>query len=219
MATRTVAESREERKRELESAKQALQAAVSKYAAAELAASDASDCGMEAALLDERVRCGVGEAARHGLEAAYRADRPDVGVANAPACDRCGTRMRYVGREVSPVETALGRVKVALGRYACGACGTSVRPRERALDIEGSITPTARRLASLAGSSCCYAEADRLLVELAGVNTARSESSGRRGRWGRIWRRGARRRCRDRPRCLAAALRAPRPARRRLARR
>ena len=32
------------------------------------------------------------------------------------------------------------------------------------------MTPTAGRLASLAGSSCCYAEADRLLAELAGVN-------------------------------------------------
>ena len=45
-----------------------------------------------------------------------------------------------------------------------------MRQRERALDIEGSMTPTARRMASLAGSSCCFAEADRLLTELADVN-------------------------------------------------
>ena len=42
MATRTVAESREERK---ESAKEALRAAMSKFAAAELAAANASDRG------------------------------------------------------------------------------------------------------------------------------------------------------------------------------
>ena len=32
------------------------------------------------------------------------------------------------------------------------------------------MTPAARRMASLAGSSCCYAEADRLLAELADVD-------------------------------------------------
>ena len=78
--------------------------------------------------------------------------------------------MRHAGREVSPVETTVGRVRVSMARYACDGCGTSVRPRGRAMDIEGSMTPTARRMASLAGSSCCYAEADRLLVELAEVN-------------------------------------------------
>ena len=45
-----------------------------------------------------------------------------------------------------------------------------MRPRRKALDIAGSMTPTAGRLASLAGSSCCYAAADRLLAELAGVH-------------------------------------------------
>lgn len=78
--------------------------------------------------------------------------------------------MRYVCRDASPVETAPGRVRVSMARHACAACGTTVRPRERALDIEGSMTPSARRMASLAGSSCCYEEADKLLEELADVN-------------------------------------------------
>ena len=68
------------------------------------------------------------------------------------------------------METALGRVSMAMGCYACDACGGSARPREAAQDIAGSMTPAARRMASLAGSSCCYAEADGLLAELAGVN-------------------------------------------------
>ena len=54
---------------------------------------------------------------------------------------------------------------------------TTVRPRERALDIEGSMTPTARRMASLVGSSCCQEEADRLLAELADVNFGGVEST------------------------------------------
>ena len=109
-------------------------------------------------------------AARRGLEAAYVRDRSDGGAGKARSCPECGDRMRHEGREVSPVETTVGRVRVSMARYACDGCGTSVRPRGRAMDIEGSMTPTARRMANLAGSSCCYAEADRLLVELAEVN-------------------------------------------------
>ena len=166
MATNTVPECGEESKRALESAREGLESAAAVYAAAELAASR----GKAAARVDERVRRVVAEAGRRGLQAAYGSDRSDAGAANAPGCAGCGKRMRYVGRESSPVETALGRVTVAMGRYSCAACGAGSRPRERALDIVGSMTPAARRLASLAGSSCSYAEADRLLAELAGVN-------------------------------------------------
>ena len=89
--------------------------------------------------------------------------------------------MRHAGREKPPVETVVGRVRVSMARRACDGCGTSVRPRERAMDIEGSMTPAARRMASLAGSSCCYAEADRLLVELAEVNYGAKARRKRRG--------------------------------------
>ena len=72
------------------------------------------------------------------------------------ACAWCGERMRYVGRDGSPVETALGRVEASMARHACAACGTTVRPRERALDIEGSMTPTAPR-----GCGGCSASGSR----------------------------------------------------------
>ena len=144
-------------------------AAMAKYAAAELAAS--GDCPeSHPALVDRRLRRTALSAARLGLEAAYRADASDGGGGDAPGCAECGARMRPVRREDAPVESAVGRVRVSMARHACDACGTSVRPRERALDIEGSMTPAARRMASLAGSSCCYAEADGLLAELADVN-------------------------------------------------
>ena len=78
--------------------------------------------------------------------------------------------MRHAGREVSPVETAVGRVRVSMGTPATAAGRACARAGGHAMDIEGSMTPTARRMASLAGSSCCYAEANRLLVELAEVN-------------------------------------------------
>ena len=169
MATRTVADERTERKRELEATKEELAAAMAKYAAAELAAS--GDCPeSHPALVDRRLRRTALSAARLGLEAAYRADASDGGGGDAPGCAECGARMRPVRREDAPVESAVGRVRVSMARHACDACGTSVRPRERALDIEGSMTPAARRMASLAGSSCCYAEADGLLAELADVN-------------------------------------------------
>lgn len=173
MATRNVAGSREERKRGLETveaARREMESAVARYAAAELASSGGSGRESHAALLDERVRRAALTAARLGLESAFREDRSDCGAANAPACGKCGERMRYVGRKDAAVETALGRARVAMGRYACGACGKTVRPRRAALDVAVSMTPSARRMASLAGSSCCYAEADGLLAGLAGVN-------------------------------------------------
>ena len=148
-----------------------LAGAMARYAAAELAASWSGEGpGSHPALLDRRIRRTALTAARHGLEAAYGGDRSDGAAGNAPACPECAGRMRHAGREESPVETALGRVRVSMARHACDGCGTSVRGRERSLDIECSMTPAARRMASLAGSSCCYAEADRLLVELAEVN-------------------------------------------------
>ena len=170
MATGNVAGSREESERDLELAKEEMCSAVAGYVAAELRLSDGSGRESHAALLDDRVRRGVLSAARTGLESALRDDRSDCGAANAPACGGCGRRMRYLGRKEPGVETALGRVALALGRYSCGTCGQTVRPREAALDLAGSMTPSARRMASLAGSSCCYAEADGLLAGLAGVN-------------------------------------------------
>ena len=89
--------------------------------------------------------------------------------------------MRHAGHEEAPVETVLGRVRMSMARHASDGCGTSVRQRERALDIAGSMTPAARRMASLAGSSCCYAEADRLLTELADVNYGPKARRTRRG--------------------------------------
>ena len=179
MATGTVADERTERKRELETTRDELAAAMAKYAAAEVAASTAGG-GSEShpALVDRRIRRTALSAARLGLGAAYRSDPSD---GNASACAECGGRMRYVCRDESPVETVLGRVRVSMARHACAACGTTVRPRQRALDIEGSMTPAARRMASLAGSSCCYEEADKLLAELADVNFGAKARRKRRG--------------------------------------
>ena len=144
---------------------------MAKYAAAELAAPvPAGGTKSHPALVDRRIRHTALSAARRALETAYGGDRSDGEAGNAPACPECGGRMRHAGREKPPVETVVGRVRVSMARRACDGCGTSVRPRERAMDIEGSMTPAARRMASLAGSSCCYAEADRLLTELADVN-------------------------------------------------
>ena len=138
MTTRTVGDERMESKRELEATKEELDAAMEKYAAA---------AGRESAggaLPDRRIRGTVLSSARRGLEAVVRR-RPDGGAANAPACAACGGPTRYLRRGDAPVESALGRVEVPMGRYACDACGTSARSRERALDIVGSMTPTARR--------------------------------------------------------------------------
>ena len=58
------------------------------------------------------------------------------------------------------METVLGSLRVEMARRACLECGRSGRPRERRLDFEQSMTPSARRLASMAGSQASYAHAD-----------------------------------------------------------
>ena len=172
MATRTVDDCVEEGKRgvsHLEALRLEAEAGVAAYVAALLAAG-AEESGAPAALADKRVREALLETGRRGLERALEADRSDCGAANAPPCAECGGRMRYAGRERSRTETALGAIRVAMGRYACAGCGRSERPRASHLDIEGSMTPMARRMASELGSSCCYGEADRLLNVVGGVN-------------------------------------------------
>ena len=166
MATRTVEESEEERKREdaegLE-ARRALLAATARFARWELERSGSGSS--DASLLDMRLRAEAMEAMRQGLELACGKD----GRAPGP-CPDCGGRTRLPRVEKARVETVLGNVRVEMARRTCRECGRSGRPRARRLDIEGSMTPSARRLASLAGSQCGYAQADELLRELSGLN-------------------------------------------------
>ena len=77
MATGTVADERTERKRELETTRKELDAAMAKYVAAEVAASSEAGAESHPALVDQRIRRAVVAAAREGLQAAYRADRSD----------------------------------------------------------------------------------------------------------------------------------------------
>ncbi len=126
MAIGTVADERRERKRELDEAKEELAAAMGRYAAAELAAAAGKAPESHPALLDLRVRRAALSAARLGLGAACREDRSDGA---APSCPKCGERMRQSDWERPLVETALGPVRLPM-------------------------TPSARRMASLAGSSC-----------------------------------------------------------------
>ena len=172
MATRTVGDRNEEGKREesaLEELRLALTASVSAQVR-ELVSRTMESLPASSARLDGSVRETLLEAGRLGLESGMEKDRSDCGAANAPRCGQCGGGMRYVGRERSSTETALGTVRLAMGRYGCVSCGASARPRAARPDIEASMTPTARRMASELGSACCCAEADRLLNVAGGVN-------------------------------------------------
>ena len=165
MATGTVNELDGKRKREEErdEARRELAAAMTRFAKAEKAC-----CGSgrsHVALLDGRLRSAALETARLGLELAYGEDDAAPG-----ACPACRGRARLVRVEKPRVETVLGSVPVEMARRGCRECGRSWRPRERLLDVEGSMTPLARRLASLAGSQSSCAQADGLLRELSELN-------------------------------------------------
>ena len=83
-------------------------------------------------------RLGVG-----GVGAAGVGVGVPVGPVGLRRGERAGMRRlrrsdAHVGRDESAVETAPGRVSMAMGRYACDACGGGARPREAALS--GSTT-------------------------------------------------------------------------------
>ena len=165
MAKSTVDESDGKRKREEErdEVRRELAAVMAKFAVAELACSEVG--AAPAALLDRRLRSVALEMARQGLGVAYGKDDAAPGT-----CPDCGGRTRLARREKAAVETVLGSVRVEMARRACRECGHSSRPRERLLGMGGSMTLSARRLASLAGSEASYARADELPRELSGLN-------------------------------------------------
>ena len=117
MATRNVADERMESKRELEAAREELDAVMEKYAAAELAATDGSESA--GALLDGRIRRTALSAARRGLEAAYAGDRVGrrggerAGVRGVRGADAVpGPRGRAGGDGAGPGDGADGAARV-----------------------------------------------------------------------------------------------------------
>ena len=174
MATRTVTEMDGEGKRcELASLGEDLKTALAAYAQALVswqrthAEGGTVDLDAHPARVDVRFRREVLGLAREALTAAMS---PDVGDWSSWRCRGCDAATVGHGVEKAPVDTVLGRVEPDMARRRCRRCGKSARPREALLGIKGSMTPGARRMASAVGSTCCHAEADRLLHELAGVN-------------------------------------------------
>ena len=168
MAKRTVDELDGKRKREeareaRDEARRELDATMARFATLELACSEPGSA--PAALLDRRLRAAALESARRGLGVACGRDDTAPGT-----CPDCGGRTRLSRREKAAVETVVGAVRVEMARRACRECGRSSRPRERLLDIRGSMTLATRRLASVAGSEACCERADELVRELAGLN-------------------------------------------------
>ena len=168
MAKRTVDELDGKRKREeareaRDEVRRELDATMAKFATLEVACSEPGSA--PAALLDSRLRAVALESARRGLGVACGKDDTAPGT-----CPDCGGRTRLSRRGKAAVETVVGAVRVEMARRTCRECGRSSRPRGRELDIRGSMTLAARRLASVAGSEACCERADELVRELAGLN-------------------------------------------------
>ena len=70
VATRSTGAKRKEGKSELEATREAMEAAVLKYVAAEVAAADGSCPDTDPALVDDRIRRFIIESGRRGVEAA-----------------------------------------------------------------------------------------------------------------------------------------------------
>lgn len=139
MATGTVEESEEERKREEAHVelRRELVSAAARYVRSELARSGSGS--RDAALLDWRLRSEALEAMRQGLELVYGKD----GAAPAP-CPACGGRTRLLRVEKARVETVLGSARVEMARRQCRDRDCSHGGRSLAAVDEGCIDAGSR---------------------------------------------------------------------------
>ena len=82
----------------------------------------------------------------------------------------CGQLARYAGRRSKTFLTALGPMRLERAYYHCSACGKGSFPRDEALGVSRTkLSPAVQRMSATAASMVSFAEASRLLDEMAGL--------------------------------------------------
>lgn len=82
----------------------------------------------------------------------------------------CGHPARYVDRRRKRVHSALGDLELERAYYHCSRCRTGFCPRDRALGIEGALSPAVLRMVASVAALASFQESSQLLEELAGVS-------------------------------------------------
>ncbi len=101
------------------------------------------------------------------LERHLNADTSDSEERTIPC--PCGGEAHYAGRRRKDFVTALDIVRLDRAYYVCAGCGSGFCPRDRQLGLDGSVSPTVRRMTGLTAGQLSFERSSELLRELAEV--------------------------------------------------
>jgi hypothetical protein len=77
---------------------------------------------------------------------------------------------RYVDRRSKCFQTVLGDLTLERAYYHCAQCQSGFCPRDRALGLDGSLSPGVIRMIGVVGATVSFEEGSGLLKELAGLH-------------------------------------------------
>lgn len=126
--------------------------------------------GLDFEACEAALKTRVLRAAAHHLAQELNQDHSDHVGSQMPCA--CGRTARYAGRREKAFMTALGRLVLSRAYYHCEDCKEGVCPRDRALGLEGSLSPGVLRMVGFVGGSVSFEEGSALLKELAGLGVS-----------------------------------------------
>jgi hypothetical protein len=119
--------------------------------------------------LETAVRHRALQIAARALEQRFNSDTSDAASGAQCPC-ACGQMARYVDRRSKCFQTALGDMTLERAYYHCPACQSGFCPRDRALGLNGSLSPAVVRMIGAVGATVSFEEGSGLLNELAGLH-------------------------------------------------
>ena len=138
--------------------------------------------------LETAVRDRSMQIAARALEQRFNRDTSDA-VSGAQHPCACGQMARYVDRRSKCFQTILGELTLERAYYHCAACQSGFCPRDRALGLDGSLSPGVIRMIGVVGAAVSFEEGSGLLKELAGLQVVAKlrRSNARLNRWAPKW--------------------------------
>lgn len=119
--------------------------------------------------LETAVRHRALQLAARALEQRFNSDTSDAASGAQHPC-ACGQMARYVDRRSKCFQTVLGDLTLERAYYHCPQCQSGLCPRDRALGLDGSVSPGVVRMIGVVGSTVSFEEGSGLLRELAGLH-------------------------------------------------
>jgi hypothetical protein len=88
----------------------------------------------------------------------------------APVCDKCGAKMKNLGKRGKNVVSLLGDGEISRNYYECPVCGFHSIPKDKMLSVEGtSFTPGVRRVVAKLAACDSFENSSAALEEFCGI--------------------------------------------------